>query len=113
MSYCRFSSDGFMCDVYVYADSGGGYTVHVASNRIDKQAPEIAWLAGAEIFKQTYAAHKKHMDTVTRSPLKSEHAGKTYNLETAEDMAGLLLELRDSGLNVPQDAIDSLMMEED
>ena len=33
MSYCRFSSMNFMCDVYVYADYYGGFTTHVAGNR--------------------------------------------------------------------------------
>ena len=32
MSYCRFSSDGFQCDVYCYG-SMGGYTIHVAGRR--------------------------------------------------------------------------------
>lgn len=33
MSYCRFSSDNWMSDVYVYADVAGGWTTHVASRR--------------------------------------------------------------------------------
>jgi hypothetical protein len=34
MSYCRFSSDNFMSDVYVYEDCMGGWTTHVAGNRL-------------------------------------------------------------------------------
>lgn len=33
MSYCRWSSDFFECDVYVYEDVAGGYTCHVAGRR--------------------------------------------------------------------------------
>lgn len=33
MSYCRFSSDNWMSDVYVYEDVMGGWTTHVASRR--------------------------------------------------------------------------------
>ena len=33
MSYCRFSSDNWRCDVYVYERSGGGWATHVAGNR--------------------------------------------------------------------------------
>ena len=33
MSYCRWSSMNWKCDVYVYADVSGGYTTHVAGNR--------------------------------------------------------------------------------
>jgi len=33
MSYCRWSSDDFRCDLYCYADIGGGYTTYVAKVR--------------------------------------------------------------------------------
>src|ERR1044071_191187 len=33
MSYCRFSSLNWSCDVYAYADVAGGYTIHVARSR--------------------------------------------------------------------------------
>ena len=41
MSYCRFSSDDWQCDVYVYADVAGGWTTHVAAVRFvfDKELP--------------------------------------------------------------------------
>ena len=33
MSYCRFSSMNWACDVYVYENCGGRWTTHVAGNR--------------------------------------------------------------------------------
>lgn len=33
MSYCRFSSNNFACDVYVYEDVAGGWTTHVAARK--------------------------------------------------------------------------------
>lgn len=33
MSYCRFSSDDFRCDVYVYEHCDGGWYTHVAGNK--------------------------------------------------------------------------------
>ena len=33
MSYCRWSTDNFKCDLYCYEDVNGGFTTHVASNR--------------------------------------------------------------------------------
>lgn len=39
MSYCRFSSMNWRCDVYVYEDVGGGWTTHVAGRR--KVVPPI------------------------------------------------------------------------
>ena len=39
MSYCRFSSEDFASDVYVYEDVCGGYTTHVARARVDYASP--------------------------------------------------------------------------
>lgn len=33
MSYCRWSSMNWMCDVYVYEDVDGGWATHVAGRR--------------------------------------------------------------------------------
>jgi hypothetical protein len=40
MSYCRWSSDHFECDVYVYADVSGGWTTHVAGRRRKHRVPD-------------------------------------------------------------------------
>ena len=34
MSYRRWSSDDFQCDVYVYESVAGGFVTHVAANRV-------------------------------------------------------------------------------
>lgn len=42
MSYCRWSSMNWKCDVYVYADASGGWTTHVASRkRIFSPIPDV------------------------------------------------------------------------
>lgn len=35
MSYCRWSSDNYQCDIYAYRHVCGGYQVHVAGRRND------------------------------------------------------------------------------
>lgn len=47
MSYCRFSSMNWMCDVYAYADMDGGWTVHVA--KMGRPFPPIPRLVGSRI----------------------------------------------------------------
>jgi len=39
MSYCRFSSNGFQCDLYAYADTSGCWIIHVASKRHKQPGP--------------------------------------------------------------------------
>lgn len=40
MSYCRWSSDFFECDVYVYANVSGMWTTHVAGRRFKHKVPD-------------------------------------------------------------------------
>jgi hypothetical protein len=40
MSYCRWSSDFFECDVYVYANVSGMWTTHVAGRRLKHRVPD-------------------------------------------------------------------------
>ena len=71
-------------------------------------------------YPQRYTDGKKEWDGVWRTPKDSEyidlheisaHAGETYSSDTPGDCADLLEEIRASGLNVPQYAIDSLREE--
>lgn len=40
MSYCRWSSDFGECDVYVYEDVAGGWTIHVAGRKLKHRVPD-------------------------------------------------------------------------
>jgi hypothetical protein len=40
MAYCRWSSDFFECDAYVYEDVNGGWTTHIAGRRQKHKLPD-------------------------------------------------------------------------
>jgi len=42
MSYCRFSSNNWDCDVYVYESGYVGFVTHVASRRIQGMVPKVS-----------------------------------------------------------------------
>lgn len=42
MSYCRWSSMDFKCDLYIY-EAEDGIAIHVASNRVIGDVPAIDW----------------------------------------------------------------------
>lgn len=120
MSYCRWSSDGYNCDVYVYEDVSGGYTCHVAGLRIVNlnEAPENpshyfdienkddAWQ------NEYMSKHRDYMnwlrEKAIREPIGLPYDGKSFNVDTAEDMADRLIELKQLGYTVPEYAIESL-----
>jgi hypothetical protein len=139
MSYCRFSSDNFRSDVYVYEHVDGGYTTHVAGNRLLFPAlpdPYFCWLPfggkvvrdplrivypnrvaelAAEVYwwlKAQYEALRHWLICHTpRRDIPAPHGGATYSDPTALACAARLIELRNTGLNVPQCAIDRLVLE--
>ena len=121
MSYCRWSSDDFTSDVYVYEDVAGGWTTHVAGNH-------VAWKEGAldglpsedenwyerqrilmGMLGNIFADETEHY---RREDVDHADAGETFNDPTAGECADRLERLKADGLNVPQYAIDSLRREQ-
>lgn len=127
MSYCRWSSDGHNCDVYVYEDVSGGFTCHVAARRIVNlhEAPHVPNFGDYESFKngktsdedlkdfmQKYHEWMQWLDhKAVREPIGLEFDGKSFNVETATGMGNELSLLKMQGYNVPQYAIDALFEE--
>jgi len=86
MSYCRWSSDNYQCDVYCYADVGGGYTTQVASRRR---------IPGADEYQH----------------IGLPYDGEMFNDPTPLAMAERLQMLAKAGYSVSQYAIDALLEE--
>ncbi len=115
MSYCRFSSDDYQCDVYVYESVYRGYVINVARSRIvfKKELPSPVSMKDTMLWLDR---HNKIMDMVhaaTREPIGLSNDGVNYCEETAEDCAIKLLDLKEEGYRVPQYAIDYLIEEQD
>ena len=119
MSYCRWSSDDYQCDVYVYPDSRGGWTTHVAGRRVIFGAPlpEPAPLPHPFTDAQFDAWADRHrkvqdmLDMAERVDIGLPHDGETFNDPTPGDCAERLQSLRNAGYNVPQYAVDALLEE--
>ena len=117
MSYCRWSSDQFQCDVYVYEDCNGGWTTHVAGMRSVELSPKMPWrwlkvpIIGALMWRRYTRLSKHWSETRTLVEIGLPHDGESFNDHCPICCADRLVELRDMGYNVPQYAIDSLMAE--
>jgi hypothetical protein len=113
MSYCRWSSDDFQCDVYVY-DGGGGWTTHVAGNRPVGAVPATPEPNSGN-FQEFMAAHRAQMaflETCERANITLPHAGESFHDDTPGECADRLDMLRALGYKVPQYAIDELRLEQ-
>ena len=127
MSYCRWSSDKYGCDVYVYEDVSGGFTCHVAGRRIINrhEAPHCPDLIDyprdddGEITEEALAdfmiKHRAYMDWLKDGAIREniglEFDGKSFNVETATSMGNELQLLKNMGYNVPQYVIETLWEE--
>ena len=128
MSYCRWSSDGMKCDVYVYEHYSDGYVCHVAGRKIVNlaEAPECpSWFdfptdengrISDESIQDYMVKHRAWNEWLDKSAIREdiglEHDGKTFSCDMPGDMAETLIMLKEMGYQVPQYAIDALWEEQ-
>lgn len=111
MSYCRWSSDDFQCDVYCYEHVHGGWVTHVAGRRrvftepLPPPAPEGDVRAWIERCMKVTKMESEHVD------IGLPYDGETFSTDTPGEMADVLERLGSVGYNVPGYAIESLKEE--
>lgn len=101
MSYCRWSSDGYQCDVYCY-QSDAGFETHVASRRTVERIPEIDWAGHAARFSASLVAHREALDRRDLQPIGLEHDGETFVDATEAEMFARLRHLQGVGYQIPE-----------
>lgn len=127
MSYCRWSSDDYQCDVYVWHDVNGTWRTEVAGRRpvLPEGMPEPVralpigadrdqvneWVSAWTERDIKVRALLGDSDEWTYLELPTPEGGNSYEHATPDDCADNLERLRAAGLNVPQYAIDSLREE--
>lgn len=81
MSYCRFSSDNFACDLYCYEDCHGGFTTHVAGNRAVGDIPKVPDVLEVDFETWVAATRKQHdfLMNCQRVPIGLPHDGACFN----------------------------------
>ncbi len=82
MSYCRWSTDEFRCDLYIYANVNGYWTIHVAGRTRDGE------------------------------DITLPHAGATFDLPSPRECADKVDELVALGFNCPDYVAEDLRAEQ-
>lgn len=131
MSYCRFSSDNWRSDVYVYEHYLGGIAIVVAANKIRGFAPPLIHLPyryivldgeGTKLSRLRYhlvlrlfmLSHKIQMWYVRRAPRRNitlPYAGEQLTVETPREAIATLKALQALGYHVPERALRMLALE--
>jgi hypothetical protein len=114
VSYCRWSSNNWDCDLYCYEDVSGGWTTHVAGNRIVGEIPKVdtagfyAERIDAEEYTRQHRAQREFLDTCKRAPIGLMYDGKSFNDPDLESFLMRVLTLREIGYHVPDFVIESI-----
>lgn len=117
MSYCRWSSANWTCDIYCYENVSGGYTTHVAGSRLVGDAPQANFpLPGAPdetwaAYSMAHEVQRRWLETAKREPIGLAHDGETFNDPDLASFLKRLTGLRSLGYNVPEDVLRSLREE--
>ena len=115
MSLCRWSSNDYQCDVYVYG-SDVGWMTHVAGRRyvFTQPLPPVVELPRGFTDDQ-FEAWWERQQTVqamlnpdTMVGIGLPHDGESFTDPTADGCADRLEALQCAGYRVPQRAIDAL-----
>lgn len=109
MSYCRWSTDDFQCDLYCYEDCGGGFTTHVAGMRygFKSELPPVV-VFDKEHVEEWLERDKKVQEMIKnadRITINLPHSGETFNDPDLASFRERIRGLKLVGYRVPENLI--------
>ena len=110
MSYCRFSTDDFNCDLYAY-ESDAEFVIRVAASRHVGDCPSVDWdgFMASRVNEQTIVdqqnAQIAWLRTCTREPIAIAGAGESFYEPDLAAFKARLLDLRSLGFRFPDEVL--------
>lgn len=118
MSYCRWSSDNFKSDLYVYANVSGAWTIHVAGRRYVGPVPDVPDIRGladgsvsVDDYTQACRLRSAWMEEHGTEPIDLPYAGETFDTVGPAECADKCEELAALGYHVPAWVVPDLRQE--
>lgn len=112
MSYCRFSSDDFQCDLYCYGGQRG-YVTHVAASRRTERSPSLEALLDNPTT-EACDVYKADMEEWGKKPMVKiglPHDGAMFEDTDLESFLATLVMLKDAGYKMPDYLIPDVRAE--
>lgn len=116
MSYCRWSSDNWRCDLYCYESGDNEYTTHVAGRRrvgLETLPPNplsdlVHERIDADEWMRRYKAHHAMLQSLPFEDIDLPHAGETFCDASLEEFKDRLLYLRKVGYHFPDYVLETV-----
>lgn len=111
MSYCRWSSDDFQCDLYCYAAVGGGYVTYVASMRHvieEKLPPPIKFENDPQGWVYRNAIVMRIVENSELVPIGLPCDGERYEDKTLKEFRDRIAGLIAMGYRVPSKVLETI-----
>ena len=102
MSYCRWSSDDWKCDIYAY-ESGEGYVIHVAGRKRVGDIPTVPNILETEPeeWGEAYRKQLRALEAIPLVDIDLPFAGETFVEPTLQSFHDRMMELRRTGYHIP------------
>jgi len=117
MSYCRWSSDNFNCDIYAY-ESDDGFVIHVGTGRYKGEIPKCDFsliMKGGEENVEEYMRQRRiqaaYFQTCGTELIGLPEDGETFTLSDIEDFYNKMVELKNIGYIIPDGVIEGIKEE--
>jgi hypothetical protein len=113
MSYCRWSTDDYRCDLYVY-ESDDGFHTHVAGRRhvlAVELPPPVDITKNVDGYVARHRALMDALENATLEPIGGPHDGESFIDSTAKECAERVEALRAAGYRCPDDVVAVLLSE--
>ena len=115
MSYCRWSSDDWRSDLYVYEHCGGWWQIHIAGNRLDPMPPRVERGLLTTDPKEWMRQYREQGEAVSvggRTKIDHPLAGESFQCVTPGECADRIEDLIAAGFCVPNGVVEELREED-
>lgn len=115
MSYCRWSTDDYQCDLYIYEDTVGGWVTHVASRRVQylrPLPPAVNPVHEWQAWLERYNIVQRLFDQSPKPAIGLPHDGESFRDESPGACADRVAYLLGLGYQAPAAVVGELRAEE-
>lgn len=115
MAYCRWSTDDYQCDLYVYADVSGGYTIHVAGGRYlfkEPLPPPVSFMTDIPEWVERHNKVMAMCEAADQEKIDLAYAGDSFYGYSAEQAVDTLRMLHGLGYRFPCDEVTEAIQED-